>query len=85
MGDDDDSGSAKKKSNKTHRSGGELGDDEPKLDGYERYVFGGFLSDVYWSSCLFLVKKGRSFYAWAYLTVVYFTIQNDLLKRAMTL
>ena len=40
---DDDSGSAKKKSNKTHRSGGELGDDEPKLDGYERYVVGFYL------------------------------------------
>jgi hypothetical protein len=58
---DDDSGSAKKKSNKTHRSGGELGDDEPKLDGYERYVCRGFLSAVvigqvvfYWS-----LKEGR--------------------------
>lgn len=31
-----DEGSSKKKSSKTHRSGGDVSDDEPPLDGYER-------------------------------------------------
>ena len=40
MADDDNQGSSsgKRKSSKAHRSGGEVGDDEPPLEGYSRYV-----------------------------------------------
>ena len=34
----DNTSSGKKKSSKTHRSGGDVADDEPPLEGYERWV-----------------------------------------------
>ena len=36
MGDNGSSGKKKSGSSKSHRSGGDLSDDEPALEGYER-------------------------------------------------